>query len=287
VRFTDAGGTLEIRAEFAAAPAGSVAASVSLSSTGTKPSVRRVLGSSCGDAADAVALIIAVTLDPSAAFREQAAATSEAPTAAPTSASPPSAALPDAEKADSADQHPARAAGARSRNSVAVQVAAQTLLGPAPEIMPAVALYAMIGIERAALWSPAVLLGASHAWRTGLVEEGGTAAFTLDAASFDACPFRLHWGPVDARPCGSVLIGRVSARGSQTRNAATESRRPFWVVGGAAVATANLSDLVELTARVAVGGNLVRDSFVFTPVVFHEVPAITAAASLGIGMRFR
>ena len=59
------------------------------------------------------------------------------------------------------------------------------------------------------------------------------------------------------------------------------------MVGGAAIATAYLSDFFELTARVAVGGNLVRDSFVFTPVVFHEVPALTAAASLGIGTRFR
>jgi hypothetical protein len=289
VRFTDDGGTFEIRAEFAATPAGSVAASVALASTGTKPSVRRVLGRSCGDAADAIALIIAVTLDPSAAVREQPAATTQAPAAAPPVPARPVPASPAA-KSDAVGQHTpgaSAAPAARSRNSVAVQVAAQALLGPAPKVMPGVALYATVGIERPALWSPAVLLGVSHAWRTGFHEEGGTAAFTLDAASFDACPFRLRWGPVDARPCGSVLIGRLSARGSQTRNSATESGRPFWVVGGAAVATIALSDLVELTARAAVGGNLVRDSFVFTPVVFHEVPAVTAAASLGLGMRFR
>jgi hypothetical protein len=84
-----------------------------------------------------------------------------------------------------------------------------------------------------------------------------------------------------------VLIGRLSARGSQTRNPATESGRPFWVIGGAALATGDLSELFQLTARAAVGGNLVRDSFVFTPKVFHEVPAVTAEASLGIGMRWR
>jgi hypothetical protein len=240
-----------------------------------------------------VALIIAVTLDPSAAVREKNAVTSEAPIGA-ASASMPAPASPNAAKSELAGQpvapHTADASDpsdTRSRNSVAVQVAAQALLGPAPKVMPGVALYAMVGIERPALWSPAVLLGASHASRTGIDEEGGTAAFTLDAASFDACPFRFRWGPVDARPCGSVLIGRLSARGSQTRNPAPESARPFWVVGGAAVATADLSDLFELTARVALGGNVVRDSFVFTPVVFHEVPALTAAASLGIGVRWR
>jgi hypothetical protein len=288
VRFTDDREAIEITAEFAATSAGLVAATVSLARAGAKPSVRRVRGASCGDAVDAVALIIAVTLDPGAAVREEAAVISEAPSVAP--ASPPAAASPDARKSDATGQSVARPtaeAPARSRNRGAVQVAAQALLGPAPKIMPGVALYAVVGIERPALWSPAVLLGVSQARRTGFDEQGGTAAFRLDAASFDACPFRLRWGPIDARPCGSVLIGRLSARGSQTRNAAAESRRPFWVVGGAAVATADLSELFELTARVAVGGNLVRDSFVFTPVVFHEVSAVTAAASLGIGVHFR
>jgi hypothetical protein len=293
VRFTDGNEAIEIRAEFAATSAGLVAATVSLGTADAKPSVRRVLGASCGDAADAVALIIAVTLDPTAAIRERGAPASEAPSVGPASGSIPAAVSPNAAKSPSSGQpvapHTADAPDARGRgrNSLSVQVAAQALLGPAPKVMPGVALYAMVGIERSALWSPAMLLGASQAWRTGIDEEGGTAAFNLDAASFDACPFRLRWGPVDARPCGSVLVGRLSARGSQTRNQATERGRPFWVVGGAAVATAGVSKLFELTARIAVGGNLVRDSFMFTPVVFHEVPAITAAASLGIGVRFR
>jgi hypothetical protein len=291
IRFADDDVTFDIRAEFTATPAGSVAGSVALASTGTKPSVRRVLGRSCGDAADAVALIIAVTLDPSAAVREQSAAKSEARAVAPpVPAGPVAAASHETAKSDSLGQHmpgASAAPAARSRISVAVQVAAQALLGPAPKIMPGIALYATIGIERSALWSPAVLLGVSHAWRTGIDEQGGTAAFTLNAASADACPVRLRWGPVDARPCASVLMGLLGASGSQTRNRATESGRPFWVVGGAAVATVELSDLVEVTARVAVGRNLVRDSFVFTPVVFHQVPALTAAASLGIGLRFR
>ena len=290
VRFTDDSETVEIRADFAATSAGSVAATVSLAGADAKPSVRRVLGASCGDAADAVALIIAVTLDPSAASREKDEPASEAPVG-PESGSAPAAGSPNSAQSAAMSQpvapHPAHAPDARGHNSLAVQAAAQALLGPAPKVMPGLALYAMVGIERPALWSPVMLLGASHAWRTSIDEEGGTAAFTLDAASFDACPFRLRWGPVVARPCGSVLIGRLSARGSRTRNPATESGRPFWVVGGAAVATVALSDVVELTGRLAVGANLVRDSFVFTPVAFYEVPAVTAAGSLGIGMRFR
>ena len=94
-------------------------------------------------------------------------------------------------------------------------------------------------------------------------------------------------GQIDARPCASALIGRLRAVGSETRNAASESARPFWVVGGAAVLSAELPWLLEVSARVAVGANLVRDSFEFTPVVFHEVSAVTTAASLGIGLGWR
>jgi hypothetical protein len=152
--------------------------------------------------------------------------------------------------------------------------------------MPGLALYAMVGVDRTRLWSPAVLLGATHAWRTDISAEGGTAAFTLDAASFDACPFRLRLGRVEARPCASALVGRFSAEGHETRNAGERSR-PFWVLGGAAVVSAELPWLFEVSARLAVGANLVRDSFEFTPVVFHQVPAITTAASLGVGLRWR
>jgi hypothetical protein len=288
VRFRDEGDAIEIRAEFAEASASFVTGSVVLVDRDGRQSVRRVLGSSCSDAANAVALIIAVTLDPTAVLREGGAGKGETSPVGSGDDETPAAVAREPAKSDAASQrvvpNPPRAPG---RNSLSVQVAAQALLGPAPKIMPGVALYVMVGIERPALWSPAVLLGASHAWRTGIDEEGGTAAFTLDAASFDACPLRLRWGPFEARPCGSVLIGRLSARGSQTRNPATESGRPFWVIGGAALATGDLSELFQLTARAAVGGNLVRDSFVFTPKVFHEVPAVTAEASLGIGMRWR
>src|ERR1041384_2453564 len=61
VRFADDGGGIEMRAEFSEKSANFVAATVSLARGDAKPSVRRVVGASCGDAADAVALLIAVT----------------------------------------------------------------------------------------------------------------------------------------------------------------------------------------------------------------------------------
>ena len=45
----------------------------------------------------------------------------------------------------------------------------------------------MAALDRDELWSPAVVLGAMHAWRSGFVEAGGTAAFTLDVAYLIQC----------------------------------------------------------------------------------------------------
>lgn len=303
VRFIDNGGALAIRAQFSTTQSGAVAGDITLASPGAKSSVRHVVARSCSEAADAVALIIAVTLDPTSVEQHERAATTEATPAASSAGNATESANEDTTSAQTpstlAQNRPLpaspaagppganEAARSRGRGTYGAELAAQSFLGPAPGVMPGVALYATAAIDRPAIWSPAVTLGVSHAWRTGIEERGGTASFTLDATSFDACPVRFRLGSIHARPCGSVLIGRLSARGTDTHNPASERARPFWVVGGAAILTADLTWPLEVSARFAVGANLLRDSFEFAPVVFHTVPAITASASLGLGVRWR
>jgi hypothetical protein len=285
VKFDEENGEIRIRAHFAVARSGGVRGEVVLAAAGAQPSLRRVTAGSCSEAADAVALIIAVTLDPTAVEPgNDSAADESAPAGA---GAPPPTPTPTPAKPQPEANNPHPVSDREARRTFGVQLAGQSFLGPAAAVMPGIALYAMIGVDRPKPWSPAVLLGATHAWRTDIGARGGKASFKLDAASFDACPFRLRLGPVNARPCASALIGRLAAEGSETRNPAGEISRPFWVVGGAAVVSADLPWLVEVSARLAVGANLVRDSFEFTPVVFHQVPAITTAASIGIGLRWR
>jgi len=279
VKFDEQNGEIRIRAQFSASPAGTIAGAVQLAAAGAKPSLRRVLANSCDEASDAVALIIAVTLDPTAAASANGTADAEA--------APADVRRPPPPKPQTGRRNAEPAKTEARGQTLGVQLAGQAFVGPAPSVMPGVALYATVGIDRPALWSPAVLLGVTHAWRTDIGAVGGTAAFKLDAASFDACPWRLRLGQIDARPCASALIGRLRAVGSETRNAASEIARPFWVVGGAAVLSAELPWLLEVSARLAVGANLVRDSFEFTPIVFHEVSAVTTAASVGLGLRWR
>jgi hypothetical protein len=289
VRFVQDSGDLHITARFSAAPGGAVIGDVTFTAADAKPSARRVRADSCPEATDALALIIAMTLDPTATRRssgssETAAMPSHGPSAEAPSESPSLTSSPSS-------QEPQPEVGAKARShrgvSFGLHVAGQSFLGPAPQVMPGAAAYAVVELERGSLWSPSVWLGATHAWQSGVRAQGGTAAFRLSAVSFDVCPLRVRLAPVRLRPCGSASIGRFSAKGSETINPAAESHRPFWIVGGAAVASIDLFWRLEASARLAVGANLVRDSFEFAPRVFHTVSPITFAGSLGVGMRFR
>lgn len=308
IQFVDRANAVGVEATFTAARSGGVSAEIVLVEPGVKPTPRRMLARSCGEAADAVALIIAVALDPvwvrehrAAAHGAPAVGASAGSSIGASSASPLAAApiaRPAASPTDSPRElvtkptppepspvefsSPARSVAARRRGGA--YLAGQTIWGPAPAVMPGVAIYAIAALDRDDLWSPAMMIGALHAWRNGLVETGGTASFTLDAASLDACALRVQLSVVDVRACGSVLMGRLSASGTNTKAQAT-SARFFGSAGAAAVLTASLGSTVELSARAGTGMTLVRDSYEFIPTVFHHVSRFTTSASLGIGLR--
>jgi hypothetical protein len=151
--------------------------------------------------------------------------------------------------------------------------------------MPAAALYVIASSNRPSIWAPAAVIGAHHAWRR-VQEQGGKASFSLDAATLDACPLRIRFRAFDLRPCGSALLGRLGARGTDTSNPSVENGRPFLALGGGALVTANLGPFLTLSGRVTAGANLVRDSFEFKPTTFYTVPLITETVSIGLGVRW-
>jgi hypothetical protein len=307
VTFVEEGGELAISARFSRIHAGAVAGDLKLVRRGAEPTTRRVVAQSCVEAADAVALIIAVTLDPAAAERSErgderapASASTTKPAEPPAtdeknglagtvSRSPPAkpkeSTTPPNAGSNQSGSTPASSSLFSGRARFGVLLAGQTFVGPAPGVMPGVAVYVTAGLDRPALWSPAVVVGATHAWRSDVAEPGGTASFTLNALSLDACPLRFRSSRLEIRPCASLLGGGFAARGSATQNPTNEGARPFWVLGAAGAVTLALVWRLEASARVALGANLVRDSFEFSPVVFHTVGPVTLAASLGLGVR--
>jgi hypothetical protein len=283
---------------------GNVIAELILAAAGAEQTPRRFVARSCDEAADAIAVIIAVTLDPtlkrrSAADLEQGGARpTDATTAPPAPTAPGDGAAPPAAKPD--DQ-PARAkeptppptveAPAASRPpggpalQVGVSLAGQTIFGPAPAVMPGVAVYGMAALDREGLWAPALFIGATHVWRGSLSQPGGAASFTLDAASLDACPLRLVLARLAARPCASALVGRMASSGTET-DAPSSFARPFAAVGAAVSAGFGLGSRVEIALRLGIGWTLTRDSYELGTTVFHRAERLTTSASLGIGARW-
>jgi hypothetical protein len=159
----------------------------------------------------------------------------------------------------------------------------QALFGPAPEAMAGVAVHALASWGEGAV-APAVALGATHSVRSGVSRPGGTAVFLLDAAMLDLCPIRFELGVVDVRPCGAALAGRLAVAGRATRNAPGTVARPFVSTGGSLLVLGRFGWVLEPSLRASVGANLVRDSFTFTPVIFHRVPPLSASVSVGLSI---
>jgi hypothetical protein len=331
-----------VRAVIAHAPHGAVAELVIVQPDG-RTSSRRLSAASCAEATDAIALIIALTLDPmSATATASPSASSSAsaagrpgPTTPPSSLPqngptppPPAANEPAPRVAEAGPPRPPAPAPSPSPENpprperrappapsadreptivapppappVATQsrfgggAAAQEIFGLAPGALPGLGLYLIAGLDREALWSPAIVVAGTHAWSTGLLEPGGTAAFTLDALTLDACALRLHLAPFEARACGTALYGRLSASGSETFSQRSAAR-PFAAAGGALLFSLELGRVFELSGRFGASASLIRDSFAFTqtqaqgqltPAVFHRTAAVTVAAGLGLGVRF-
>lgn len=295
--------------------AGSVVADLVLRSPGADQTPRRVVARSCAEVADGAALIIAVTLDPSlrrspatSAGEERATAkdtkapvrpgsdvaplagAARKPAAVPTSGPAPRLEPPPAAKRPAAPPpgvpstaKPADAPAAATKRELGATLAGQTVFGAAPSVMPGLALYAMAALERDGPWSPALLLGATHVWRSNLAQSGGAASFTLDAASVDACPLRLRLSSLVVRPCASALFGRLASQGSNTgREQPGSAARPFGAAG--AVLTASFGSPLVVSTRLGVGVTLLRDSYEFATNVFYRAAPLTISVSLGVGL---
>jgi hypothetical protein len=310
-RFEDDSPALGVRARFTILPSGNVIADVTLTKAGAKNSSRRVVARSCEQAADAAALIVAVTLDPTSITDAANSSVEPTTTGEGSSATPQSAPLeaegnaetsspegkeprrdapPGVEALEASGEPRPASSGTTNRGwspRLGAHVSAQMFGGLAPALMPGLGVYALAGLDRETLWSPALMLGASHGFDVSVEATGGTATFWLDAASLDACALRVRIRSFETRACASALVGRLSAEATNTTNAAGVVRRPFAALGAAAVMALRIEPTVELTARAALGANLLRDSFEFAPLVFHTVPSVSFSASVGIGLRSR
>jgi hypothetical protein len=298
-----AAATPALRASLRLLADGSIAAELVVIHAGGRRSLRRLSAPSCAEAVDALALVIAITLDPASASEHgSGSGTGDASKSNDASSRP--GAAEQGEKSDAArvsgrtgeapaaesDSSGGRADGADAESAVEFhwQVGADVslLLGPAPRLMPGVGLELLAAWDGPSLWSPAVRVSAAHYWLSGLSESGGTADFALDAGSFDLCPFRLGGRVVWLRLCANAQAGRLHAQGSRTFSPQSRSR-PFAVLGGSSSFTAKVSSRLVAGAAFSAGRTLFQDEFVFASKVFYGAPPVSLGFGLSLAVGFR
>lgn len=230
------------------------------------PLDRRISARSCEEALEALALMVAIALDPEGIVGTEPVA-SERPTVGAEPEAPAS--------TDTGGSHWRVFLGA----GVQVQGAA------APEGLVGPELSAGLDWLRDSMWSPSMRVGVSRTSREDLQAAGGIASFELAALTLEACPLRATLAAVSLGPCLFGNYGRLLARGADTV-AARSVERPWWVVGASAWLAWAPTPFAALTATARLGRPGVRDTFQFEPLPFHRVPAWAASGSLGLEVRF-
>ncbi len=299
-------------------------ASVILASGGRRISERRIEAETCEDALDALALVVAVTLEGQERTRRERARRTRAPVTTPApepaapqpaSEAPPSATIEapatspepspsEAEAAPAAEPEPPPppppapttpaivdgppppvTSGERASWRAGLGAGAAFNAGAAPSLLPGWLVYGRIGWELAPPWSPELIVSFSSLGRDGFEQASGSADFQLQTVSAELCPLRFRLGPVEGMPCALVVYGRLKARGYDTI-AAAEYDRPWTLLGLSAQLAAKLS-IVELRAQLGAGFPLARDTFRFEPEpTVHQVPALSLGGSIAAGLGF-
>jgi hypothetical protein len=294
---TDGAVTPVLAASVKQAADGSVAAELAVTHPSGKRSVRRLTAPSCSEAVDALALVIAITLDPTSVSGGSGGDTESGSANAAEGLG--QANQPNA-KANEPVKRPSSVSGEEQADFRAPQSSGpdmetvfhwragallRALLGPAPELMPGLALALGASWDRAGVWSPALRLSATHYWLHGVSEMDGDADFEVDSGSLDACPVRVGGELLAMRPCANLELGRLLARGTHTFAPQAHSR-PFAVLGGSLWLETLLLTRLEAGLGLSAGKTLVMDDFAFSPTTFHRVSSLTVAGSLGVSLRF-
>lgn len=246
-----------------------------------RTSLRRLNAPSCVEAIDALALLITLTLDPSAALTPADVAEGPVvPEALPATAreSPG----PEPEPAPEAEPSPTSEPFALSH--AAFGLAARGLLGVAPHAMPGLGASVLVAFEGQGLWTPLLQVRVAHAWARA-IEAAGTADFQLDSAELVACVVGLRSAAAAGRACITGAVGRLRASGSETYDPNNHAR--LWLsAGGELLLSAELFGPLQLQAGAGLTMPLRRDRFAFAPRVFHRVAAVVPYGHLGLAVRF-
>jgi hypothetical protein len=282
---------------------------------GAYPTVREIQAASCREAVDGLALIVALTLDPTTVSKratESGGTTSERPDQ--TSGGVGGVGGTNASEKDRGDRSTTRGEdteeqgrdidgnteegesegadgdtgiGSSSQRELArfdVLFAAGAVKGVTPSWMPEGSV--SVGAVFPFLADPGLMirLGGRYAPDQTTVTEQGDATFSTWMAHAALCPQVFELSILWLAPCANVEYGKVAASGTRTLNKASSNRD--WIALGPKL-IGQLSFLPPLFVHA--GGELdfplLRDRYVLGPLEVHATPVLIGRLELGLVVR--
>jgi hypothetical protein len=260
------------------------------------PSHREIDGT-CAEVTRAVALILAMSLDPDQHLTEPTVLPLHAPTSSANATSKPSVDAnsglnPSSDASRSSHPNPhstpdtnrTKIANPSARDSTSrwwIGGGASLGLGTgiAPEPSAHAGLFIEFGRQRAGWFAPSFRLSGTRAQN-----ETDRAYFTFLGARVAGCPLRIGAGAF-LEPCVTFEYGNLEAAGHSVARASSASARIFGP-GLSLHAGTRVGGALVLALDVGVTVPLVRDRFFFAPdITVHRVPALMGYAGLALGLR--
>jgi hypothetical protein len=285
IHFSSQETALVVRAEISNLENGLLRAQMTLIHPDGNVATRTIEASNCEQAIDGLALVTAVTLDPSALTRPPEVESvplpePRAPRTPPnvTRALKESSQLPDATAP--IERKP------QEHLQSSLSFAAIATHGPAPDWMIGGEVAVQWTLHRASVFSPSTRIGVSYQSHNDVVATGGVADFSLTSTALDLCPIRFERSPIQLRTCAFVTAGRLNSVGRRTIEPETH-HRPWGALGTSAEAAISFNRYVSLPLRGFVGFPLTRDSYQFAPSSFYHTPKTLFGISAGLAIHFR
>jgi len=244
---------------------------------------RNVKAATCREAAEALALIAAVVLDP------EAATTDSSPT--PATVQPAAPEPPLAAPATTPTQDSTTPPEKPSEWRIGPGIAALFSGGVGPGVSTGFnAFVGLTEIPPSTGWALDARLSFAMTQASSVTTEAGHADFNWWAAGLAVCPFRfqpaIFRNTFAIEPCAGFEGGLLKGSGSQTVSPATSAG--VWLAASAGVRAAwSLAPFFQIQIE----GDLVipfqRDRFFFAPdFTAYKVPAVTGRGTIGIALLF-
>ncbi len=246
---------------------------------------RRMQADTCADVADALALVIALSIDPHASLAQIAPVATRPPAASSSSAAlEPRRPLAPAPRVDDSPREPR--SSSRPRAEVFAGVDLAVTYGAAPSALVSGSPYVGWRANAPGMFNPSFRLAFVSATSDVRAVPTGAASFVWTAGRFDACPVEWAGGPVRLTVCARLEAGALKVTASEV--AAPETRLRPWLAAGP-LARVEWTFLPPVFLEAEVGALLrpTNDRFYFQPdTTVYQVPLFAMSAGVGLGAHF-